>query len=407
MTVPVEPSKRYTVQLRKGTYHELYKEAEERSMSTDQLLNQIVREYFKLPTAEQRKTVFLVFKQGNQAKDVMRDFVEEIGLKAVELSDMSRHAEGITITDFLSKGFEKCQAFLVLLTPDDEAQPREEWIRGDRSVPHLQPRQNVMVETGMGLATRAIGTILVYLRPPRERIERKEFKHGPTDIEGIHYVELSTYGHNKGRSGLPHLIQRLQAAGCAPVNKLDEKRIDEYADQFANAIEGENWTATTQNHAQGADHIQIDLDGRSLDSINFRVESNDPYWRAGFILGEILNPDGKPSLIMPNSFLFHIGMTQGNFAVNVYHSDKHLIPQTTEIEVGTSGKIYISFECKRRDRIECCANNFIKTFHVDPTWRRSVYLAAWGDFEEGQNQYRDYSVEFTEIAGSPPIKFVE
>ncbi len=300
----------------------LREEAERENLPLPQIIEKHLRKQYRLQDKSQQKEVFLVFKQGNQAKDVMENFLRDIGLTPRELADMSSHASRTTISEFLSAGFERCQAFIVLLTPDDEARPREEWVDGNRTKPYLQPRQNVMVETGMALATRAISTILVNLRPSADYLQGKEFKTSPTDIDGIHYVELGTYKHNKSPNGLPYLIQRLKDAGCAPIKETDRNRLEYFAEEFARAIEGERWTATTQQNLQGLDYRILELSGNAIDSLQFEITSKNKYWRAGIVLGDLIDSNNEPKLLLPNSFLFHVGNNDGIYAVDAYSGNK-------------------------------------------------------------------------------------
>jgi hypothetical protein len=94
------------------------------------------------------------------------------------------------------------QAFLVLMTPDEEVTLRPELRkRPCDGNPAFQPRPNVILEAGMALATDEARTILVSIGPLR----------GTSDLDGRHVIRLNNSAERRN-----DLVQRLKVAGCHP-----------------------------------------------------------------------------------------------------------------------------------------------------------------------------------------------
>lgn len=121
--------------------------------------------------------------------------------RAIQLTGSSSPS----IKDAIEAAFKDAQAVVVLLTPDDIAKLKDEFLKPTpedqfyESKLTGQARPNVIFETGLAFGHRPNRTILV------EVGETKPF----SDISGLHRVQLS----NNPASRMD-LYQRLKSAGC-------------------------------------------------------------------------------------------------------------------------------------------------------------------------------------------------
>jgi predicted nucleotide-binding protein len=143
--------------------------------------------------AEVRKDLFL--------------FLRKIGLEPIEWSEaVKATGKGAPfIGDILDKAFERAQAVVVLLTPDDQARLRSPYRKANDPAYEKrltgQARPNVLFEAGMAFGRHPDHTILVQVG------ETREF----SDIAGRHVVRLSQSAESR-----QELASRLETAGCQP-----------------------------------------------------------------------------------------------------------------------------------------------------------------------------------------------
>lgn len=150
--------------------------------------------------------VFVVHGRNQQIRQGVFRFLRAIGLnpiewtKAIELTGKSTPYIG----EILDAALDKAQAIVVVMTPDDEARLRDEFLKGDDATYENeltpQARPNVLFEAGLAFGRAPDRTVLVeigILRPF-------------SDIGGRHTIRLNnTLGRRQA------LAQRLQMAGCA------------------------------------------------------------------------------------------------------------------------------------------------------------------------------------------------
>ena len=115
------------------------------------------------------RKVFVVCGRNKKANKAMFAFLRSIDLDPQEWSQwVQATGQGSPYTgEVLKKSFQEAQAFVVLMTPDDEARLREHLRSGDDG-PHEinltpQPRPNVIYEAGMAMMFAEERTILVEL----------------------------------------------------------------------------------------------------------------------------------------------------------------------------------------------------------------------------------------------------
>lgn len=152
--------------------------------------------------------IFLVQGRDARATEGLKAVLRASGLRPIEWEE-ARAWTGQPMPytlQVLEAAFERVGAVVVLFTPDDRVQLREELISaGDP--PHerssgFQARPNVLVEAGMALALHRNRTVIVEvgtgMRPT-------------TDLDGLNVVRFS--GDPAGRA---KLIGRLKDCGCEP-----------------------------------------------------------------------------------------------------------------------------------------------------------------------------------------------
>ena len=150
--------------------------------------------------AEDRRNVMVVHGQDGEAARAMFDWLRAINLRPREWNQLVQASGGSSpfIGEVLEQAFRQAQAVVVLFTPDERVQVRDELAGDDRSW-RLQARPNVLFEAGMAFATHPSRTVLVVLGE----------QELPSDLAGRHYVRLGTVG------ALRDLAKRLERAGCA------------------------------------------------------------------------------------------------------------------------------------------------------------------------------------------------
>ena len=138
----------------------------------------------------------------------MYEFLSALGLKPQEwghaIHAASRGRGGNPyVNDVVTKIMEEAQAVVVILSPDDEAKLKDQFVgkheRQTEGKLQGQARQNVVFETGIALGTHHRKTIIVRVG------DVKSF----TDIGGMHIPRLS----NDERSRLD-LANRLEDLKC-------------------------------------------------------------------------------------------------------------------------------------------------------------------------------------------------
>lgn len=149
--------------------------------------------------------VFVVHGRDENTRRAMFGFLRALGLRPLEWSDVaSTTGRGAPyIGDILQAAFSRAAAVVVLITPDDEAKLRDEFLH-----PHDpdyerrltgQARPNVLFEAGMALGHHPDRTILVEFGALRPF----------SDVAGRHTIRFS--GSPESRHAL---AERLRAAGC-------------------------------------------------------------------------------------------------------------------------------------------------------------------------------------------------
>lgn len=144
-----------------------------------------------------------------------------------------------------------------------------------------------------------------------------------------------------------------------------------------------SWVATETNNEQGTDFREINLEGKSLKEIEFKVKPNSHFWRAGL---KITDPNG---FILPlrtaSSVLFHIGSIENDdnkFGVTAYVNGEWVSDVNKTIDIPKDGYIKIRFEANEKNFIKCFINDnleFQPKERIDSRMLEKVYLAAWGD----------------------------
>ena len=149
--------------------------------------------------------IFVVHGRNLLARDAMFQFLRAIGLKPIEWSQATiMSGKGAPfVGEILEAAYSNAQAVLVLLTGDDEAKLRNEFLEDGDPIHEKaytpQARPNVLFEAGMAFGSHPNRTILV------EVGETRPF----SDIAGRYVIRL-----NNSTQSRQDLAQRLKSAGC-------------------------------------------------------------------------------------------------------------------------------------------------------------------------------------------------
>jgi predicted nucleotide-binding protein len=151
------------------------------------------------------RNVFVIHGRDLATKSAMCAYLEALDLHPLDWDEMVQSlGEGTPFTGrVIEHGFSIAQAFVVLMTPEDEARLHEDL--HDANEPEYereltcQPRPNVIFEAGMAFGAHAERTVMVHvgsLRPVSDLAGRNVVNLGPT------------------KAPLLALARRLKAAGC-------------------------------------------------------------------------------------------------------------------------------------------------------------------------------------------------
>jgi predicted nucleotide-binding protein len=112
---------------------------------------------------------------------------------------------GKGVENIIDTAMSKCQAVVVLFSPDEEARPKESLCgRGEKQTEGKlagQPRPNVLFEAGLALGRHPEKTLLVQVGKVR----------GFTDIAGRHLARLTNDAQRRN-----DVANRLEKIGAAP-----------------------------------------------------------------------------------------------------------------------------------------------------------------------------------------------
>ena len=146
----------------------------------------------------------VVYGRDDTIRADMFSLLRALDLKPMEWNDavLKTGKASPYVGEILTAAFTVAQAFLVLMTPDEEVKLRVELRKSpDQDEAGFQARPNVLLEAGMALATDEARTILVEVSALR----------GMSDLAGRHVIKL-----NNSPARRNDLVQRLKIAGCLP-----------------------------------------------------------------------------------------------------------------------------------------------------------------------------------------------
>jgi predicted nucleotide-binding protein len=150
-------------------------------------------------------TVFVVHGRNHFLRESMFAFLRSIGLRPLEWTQAIRMTKEASpyIGTILETAFREAAAVVVLLTPDDEAKLKEEFVT-TRDPAHEkrltgQARPNVLFEAGMAFGKDPTSTVLVQIGDIRPF----------SDVAGRHVVHL-----NNEPARRQELMTKLANAGC-------------------------------------------------------------------------------------------------------------------------------------------------------------------------------------------------
>jgi len=150
-------------------------------------------------------SVFVVHGRNDKIRRALFSFLRAVGLEPMEWQEaIAKTGKGSPyVGEILETAFREAAAVVVLLTPDDLAQLKKEFLKkGDPAYerkPAGQARPNVLFEAGMAFGRNADSTVLVQVG------EMRPF----SDIGGRHVVNLNNTTEKR-----QELVNKLANAGC-------------------------------------------------------------------------------------------------------------------------------------------------------------------------------------------------
>jgi predicted nucleotide-binding protein len=154
-------------------------------------------------------TVFVVHGRDDALRKSMFAFLRALGLKPMEWGDALAEAKGANpqIENIIDTAMSKCQAVVVLFSPDEEARLKESLCgRGEKQTEGKlagQPRPNVLFEAGLTLGRHPEKTLLVQVGKVR----------GFTDIAGRHLARLTN--DTPRRNDVANRLEKLAARSAS------------------------------------------------------------------------------------------------------------------------------------------------------------------------------------------------
>ena len=157
---------------------------------------------------KKQDSVFVVHGRDAKARKELSAFLRSLHVDVMEWNKAMALTKKASpyIGEVIDAAFERVQAIVVMLTPDDEAKLKDAFIGKDEEAFEKkltgQPRQNVLLEAGMALGKYKPTTILVQIGKIRPM----------SDISGVHVTHLIGTAASRQQ-----LIGKLRTAGV----KLD------------------------------------------------------------------------------------------------------------------------------------------------------------------------------------------
>lgn len=151
------------------------------------------------------KKVFVVHGRDEERRNIINNFLEEVGLSSIKWEEAVKYAGNTspTILEIITAAFSRAQAVIVLFTGDDEVKLKEKYhMPGDseeEKKPTPQARPNVIFEAGYSYGLNQSRTIFVRIG------EHKNF----SDLSGIHILN-----YDSSEKAKRALSDRLKIAKC-------------------------------------------------------------------------------------------------------------------------------------------------------------------------------------------------
>ncbi len=160
------------------------------------------------PGTPDPKRVMVVHGRNEKARKALFELLRAVDLNPIEWGEAIKETNKAApyVGEILDEAFNKAQAIVILLTGDDMACLREEYVSPTdaphEGIPSPQARSNVIFEAGRAFGTHPDRTVLVEL----EKEKTRPF----SDIAGRHAVRISNRPNAR-----KDLVDRLRTAGCA------------------------------------------------------------------------------------------------------------------------------------------------------------------------------------------------
>ena len=206
----------------------------------------------QIPTDSQNlnsREVFVIHGRNETARMAIFDFLTSVGLEPIEWDTAVKATESAApyIGQILDAAFNRCNAVVAVMTPDDTVELKD-WLQREDDPQEEkmlmgQARPNVIFETGMAMAKFQEKTIIVEIGNP------KRF----SDLAGRHTLRLSDTSHCR-RS----IVQRLETAGCpVDLNRPHWEQAGDFRTAINTADSGQ--TSQTRQSEQPVDSVDREI----------------------------------------------------------------------------------------------------------------------------------------------------
>lgn len=233
-------------------------------------------------SAANPRSVMVIHGRNEALRESMFQFLRSLDLDPIEWERAIRATGSASpdIREVVNAAFDMAQAVVALMTGDDVAKLRPEFLKDDDPSHEReltpQPRANVLFEAGMALATHRDRTVLVTVGKVRPF----------SDISGLHLLRLNDSAEKRGA-----LAGRLESAGCA-VNRQgsDWYRVGKFgtdSDSIATSQENINQVHEQDFTKEEIEVLKVLFEDGELNAIDVSELAGVSQGKAQFFLEEL------------------------------------------------------------------------------------------------------------------------
>ncbi len=271
------------------------------------------------PSIASHKKVFVIHGRNEKLRVSIFRLLRALGLDPIEWTQaiaLTRKSSPY-ISEIIDAGLTDAQAALVLLSGDDEAKLREQYLRQNdpeyekQLMPQARP--NVLFEAGMAMGKYQERTILVQVGNLRKW----------TDVEGRHVTYL-----NNSYDKRHELAIKLQTAGClVDLSGADWTKEGDFGDEADVPVESNRTSVASVSQVRGKAQSLIIKQANELHSkVSIALQNRDPILEREYrieyvkLLGSAFSEWLEDDTIRHQLLL--LNAEAGSFDIHMIKSDK-------------------------------------------------------------------------------------